>query len=119
MSFHISKIGEIISSRFVEAALSAISLMSKYKSASSEVLGPTLKKPETEDADVYIEEYFGRNLPSISAPEAKKLIRERLASFSSHAESDIYLFPTGMNSIFTAHRVLLSQFSERKSVMFG
>lgn len=79
-----------------------------------------------EESDTFIEERFGRNLDLRFAKDAKLLLRKRLASEVEGVESDdIYLFPSGMASIFTAHRIILETLGaaenrkEEKSVCFG
>ncbi|QPG75555.1 hypothetical protein FOA43_002910 [Brettanomyces nanus] len=73
----------------------------------------------------FIEERFGRNLDLSFAKDAKKLLRERIADQSEdqYTNSDlVYLFPSGMASIFNAHQVLLNTIQDHKeckSVCFG
>ena len=97
---------------------------------------------DTLDDPHFIEERFGRNLSTILATNAKKAIRRRIAGaviggiddvdtlktstpFSStlqseaSAETDVFLFPTGMSSIFNTHRTVLNTLGYLKSVMFG
>ncbi|GAO48188.1 putative cystathionine gamma-synthase [Saitoella complicata NRRL Y-17804] len=96
---------------------------------------------------LYVEERYGRNLNTSFAGQAKAAMRRRIAGALSEnvdldtalastqsgepqqhvrqrsanglSESDVYLFPSGMSSIFNTHRVLLSTFQPRKSVSFG
>ena len=91
----------------------------------------------TEDM-LYIEERFGRNLGVILASNAKQAIRRRIAgSFSAPAhidnnelnvpsfrseslgEDDVFLFPTGMSSIFNIHRMAIDTLGPLKTIMFG
>lgn len=94
----------------------------------------------------YLEERYGRNLPLSVAASAKRALRRRLAGVlirddgagleepcapgaaevgpSSRgvrdvAEGDVYLFPSGMAAIWTAHQCLLGVGPEAKSVCFG
>lgn len=92
----------------------------------------------------FVEERFGRNLNSAMASKAKLAIRRRIAGClsvdeeldldtalekseepSDHringlTEDDVYLYPSGMSSIFNTHRMLLANRAEpRKSICFG
>lgn len=100
------------------------------------------------DQNVYVEERYGRNLPLASAASAKRALRRRIAGVlvrddsndcadgpcagavgvdigpssrgvASVTESDVYLFPTGMSAIWTAHHLLLTVRPPAKSVCFG
>lgn len=87
----------------------------------------TINAPITNNQEFvsFIEERFGRSLDLSFAKEAKKLLSERIASQvdPAYTSSDlVYLYPTGMASIFNAHQVLLHALSSRKdlkSVCFG
>ena len=94
-----------------------------------------------QDQLVYLEERYGRNLDISFAGRAKIALRRRIAgtlrenvdineailkkagengrSAKGLDESDVYLFPTGMSSIWTAHQLLLNSLTPRKSVCFG
>ncbi|KAH8198247.1 hypothetical protein TruAng_007590 [Truncatella angustata] len=95
---------------------------------------------ETLEMSRFLEQRFGRNLDVSLVDNAKSAIRRRIAgtltddhdlttsfpSMQSDArgvtnfkEDDIYLFPCGMNAIFTAHQTLLKGREPRKSVNFG
>ena len=90
----------------------------------------------------FVEERFGRNLNADLASQAKLAVRRRIAGCLGEAEDldqaleqstncstrrvagltseDVYLFPTGMSSIFNTHRTLLASAAEpRKSICFG
>ena len=90
----------------------------------------------------FVEERFGRNLNVSLAANAKRAIRRRIAgsltanleldealNLSNEAsaarqaqgvsEDDVYLYPTGMSSIFNTHRVLLEARGSFKSISFG
>ncbi|KAK0531172.1 Cystathionine gamma-synthase [Tilletia horrida] len=106
------------------------------------------------DHDTYVEERYGRNLPIANAELAKCALRRRIAGTlvpgaqvdtseapppcppaegdgpttrkgTGVAESDVYLFPTGMSAIFTAHQVAMEERRRRsqgrvgQSVCFG
>ena len=88
----------------------------------------------TPDTVTYLEERYGRNLPLDAAPQAKRALRRRIAgtlladredqyqsggeatdeavaetsrSGTGVSEHDVYLFPSGMSSIFHAHQVAM------------
>jgi cystathionine gamma-synthase len=87
----------------------------------------------------FIEERFGRNLSSALADNAKLAIRRRIAGslaanvdlnealertssegrISGLTEDDVFLFPTGMSSIFNTHQRLLTSRGSLKSICFG
>lgn len=108
------------------------------------------------EMSTYVEERYGRNLPASSAPLAKRALRRRIAGTllsdrrpppnpnpqgqqsaeyevgdtarqgTSLSEDDVFLFPTGMSSIFHAHQTALrwrraadGSASVGKSVCFG
>jgi len=106
---------------------------------------PTRESLETEelttDQLVYLEERYGRNLDVSFAGRAKIALRRRIAgtlrenvginealliepgenarSKRGLDESDVWLCPTGMSAIWTAHQLLLNALPARKSVCFG
>ncbi|EGD94491.1 cystathionine gamma-synthase [Trichophyton tonsurans CBS 112818] len=83
----------------------------------------------------FIEERFGRNLDMCLANDAKLAVKRRIAgTFSateaySHnpenaripglSEEHVMLYPTGMNSIFNVHQLLLKARGPLKSICFG
>ncbi|EFR02777.1 cystathionine gamma-synthase [Nannizzia gypsea CBS 118893] len=82
----------------------------------------------------FIEERFGRNLDMCLANNAKLAVKRRIAgTLSADAESHqpenaripglneehIFLYPTGMNSIFNVHQLLLKSRGPMKSICFG
>ncbi|KAI9787740.1 MAG: hypothetical protein M1839_000272 [Geoglossum umbratile] len=90
----------------------------------------------------YIEERFGRNLDLSFERNAKLAIRRRIAGsltadvdlkdainmpknaertrqVMGFSEDDVYVYPTGMSSIFNAHRALLAARGSMKSICFG
>lgn len=87
------------------------------------------------EESIFVEERYGRNLDLSFAPEAKIALKRRIAgkiieggTQASHgkidalSEDDVYLYPTGMTSIFQAHQVLLRARADQgtlKSVCFG
>ncbi|KAF0408176.1 PLP-dependent transferase [Gigaspora margarita] len=91
------------------------------------------------EQNFYVEERYGRNLPLSFAEKAKIELRRRIANslkienlsrstesfilteqvIKNVTEDDVFLFPTGMSSIFHAHQFLLTAFPPRKSICFG
>ena len=90
----------------------------------------------------FVEERFGRNLDYSLAANAKLAIRRRIAGaltadveleealeltepappgrqVHGFSEQDVYLYPTGMSSIFNVHRICLSCLADLKSICFG
>ncbi|ERF71396.1 hypothetical protein EPUS_07424 [Endocarpon pusillum Z07020] len=103
---------------------------------------PTIPGHEGKEYSQFVEERFGRNLNADLAAKAKLAIRRRIAGcltddaelekalevsedVSGHrvnglSEGDVYLYPTGMSSIFNTHRILMAHRAEpRKSICFG
>lgn len=99
---------------------------------------------EGTDAARFLEERFGRNLTLAHASEAKIAIRRRIAGslttnedldkalhrghdgsrmrrVSGFSPDDVYLYPCGMNSIYSTHMQLLASDTSRslKSICFG
>jgi len=93
------------------------------------------------DQGSYLEERYGRNLPTEAATLAKRTLRRRIAGVLAHEEEtsstgkdqlrpntrgvegvtddNVYLFPTGMASIWSAHQLCLAALPPAKSVCFG
>ncbi|AOA62467.1 Cystathionine gamma-synthase [Komagataella phaffii CBS 7435] len=91
----------------------------------------------TNEYSTFIEERFGRNLDMRFHNEAKSLLKRRIAgkigesqdegsasteraAISELSQDDVYLYPSGMTSIFNAYLAILSiGHADRKSVCFG
>ncbi|KAL8797598.1 MAG: hypothetical protein Q9195_000415 [Heterodermia aff. obscurata] len=94
------------------------------------------------DHVLFVEERFGRNLDSNLGANAKCAIRRRIAGalvadldlhetvkmfdvtgcergVSGFSIDDVYLYPSGMSSIFNTHRTLMKSRGEMKSICFG
>jgi cystathionine gamma-synthase len=97
------------------------------------------------DQNIYVEERYGRNLPLASADIAKRALKRRIAGVLLRnsdpvqhlgeaqdvipgeslrgvpgvSEKDVYLFPSGMSAIWSAHQLVMSARPELKSVCFG
>jgi Cystathionine beta-lyases/cystathionine gamma-synthases len=87
----------------------------------------------------FIEERFGRNLSTSLADRAKVAVRRRIAGsltanvdlsealekissdgrIAGLSEDDVFLYPSGMSSIFNAHQLLLKALGHKKSICFG
>lgn len=110
---------------------------------------PPVARPEEPDSlgadeSTYLEERYGRNLPVAAAAAAKRAMRRRIAGVlvsddhpdvhagsndveigpssrgvSDVSEDDVFLFPTGMASIWAAHQLALGVRPVAKSVCFG
>ncbi|KAL8673349.1 MAG: hypothetical protein Q9168_002228 [Polycauliona sp. 1 TL-2023] len=100
------------------------------------------KRQNTDDSILFVEERYGRNLDLSRASQAKMAIRRRIAGaliadvdlnhtvdtvrveqgvrqVSGFSEEDVYLFPSGMSSIFNTHRIMMAARGEMKSICFG
>ncbi|KAI5286215.1 hypothetical protein KEM55_000374, partial [Ascosphaera atra] len=91
------------------------------------------------ELDHFIEERFGRNLDPALADKAKLAVRRRISGslrdnselhvalnaepaevrISGLSDDDVYLFPTGMSSIFNTHRGLMKARGQSKSICYG
>ncbi|KAF8208830.1 PLP-dependent transferase [Mycena galopus ATCC 62051] len=100
------------------------------------------------DHSVYLEERYGRNLPIALAASAKRALRRRISGVlvrdtsadcadgscagdqdyvlgpssrgvNGMSENDVFLFPTGMAAIWTAHQLALAVRPPQKSVCLG
>lgn len=97
------------------------------------------------DHVTYLEERYGRNLPVAAAAAAKRALRRRIAGVLVHdtpndwnqagehtvelgpstrgvkevSEDDVFLYPTGMSAIFSAHQLALGARPSAKSICFG
>jgi cystathionine gamma-synthase len=97
---------------------------------------------EVQDPVQFVEERFGRNLNITMTNNAKLAIRRRIAgsltadvgltealaldmeaattrNVPGFSEEDVYLYPTGMSSIFNAHRNIMRAKGQLKAVVFG
>lgn len=84
-------------------------------------------KDKSKESASFLEERYGRNLDPCLFNDAKNALKNRVAnqisdgiSDSIVSSDDVYLYPTGMASIFNAHRIILQSRDEQlKSVCFG
>lgn len=118
-------------------------LQGRLQSSPNETSGyKTTSGMERREQVRFVEERFGRNLDYSLAMNAKLAIRRRIAGaltadveleealeltepappgrqVHGFSEQDVYLYPTGMSSIFNIHRVCLSCLGNLKSICFG
>lgn len=103
---------------------------------------PNGAAPEGRDCVQFVEERYGRNLDVSLASSAKLAIRRRIAGaltanvdlkealemvepptrtefVKGFSEDDVYLYPTGMSSIFNTHRSMLACRGQLQSISFG
>lgn len=103
---------------------------------------PKERRRDAHESAQFVEERYGRNLDFSLAGKAKLAIRRRIAGgltadvnlnktaelahstmnirqVPGISEDDVYLFPSGMSSIFNAHRVMMACRGEMRSVCFG
>lgn len=97
---------------------------------------------EVQDPTRFVEERFGRNLDLSKTKNAKLAIRRRIAGsltadvaltealslekdvsttrqVAGFSEDDVYLYPTGMSSIFNSHRNILAAKGDFTAIVFG
>lgn len=96
---------------------------------------------ERKESSQFIEERFGRNLNAAMAMDAKRAIRRRILgsltadvdldqALGSHSEvetsrvsnlteDDVYIYPTGMSSIFNTHRTMMAIRGPMRSICYG
>ena len=103
------------------------------------------RQPLDAEQAVYLEQRYGRNLDVSAVAQAKRALRRRIAGVLVHdksavdgevgvgvevevaqsvrgvavTEDDVFLFPTGMSAIWTAHQLALDTRGAKKSVCFG
>lgn len=107
---------------------------------------PSQSHGDAENLDAtYLEERYGRNMPVESAASAKRAMRRRIAGVlvrdspsdwadvgkqdielgpstrgvKEVTEDDVFLYPTGMTAIWSAHQLALDIRPPGKSVCFG
>lgn len=119
--------------------LQAHQIQQRSPSISTSIKSSTFATSDERENNTYIEQKYGRLLDLKFAGEAKTALRRRISgNVESSGESsndtlsldvearrnaltadDVYLYPTGMASIFNAHQALLKVFPNKKSVCFG
>ncbi|KAF7970538.1 hypothetical protein HWV62_23699 [Athelia sp. TMB] len=111
----------------------------KPSNANGSGTGPASPPPTPtlgNDESTYLEERYGRNLPVGAADAAKRALRRRIAGVllrdgdsddavgpsargAGVGEGDVFLFPTGMAAIWSAHALARATRPSAKSVCFG
>lgn len=116
----------------------------EYGNSGASTQDSSLNQPVQEGREYsqFVEERFGRNLNAALAAKAKLAIRRRIAGclledveldqaleksddvtdlrVSGLSVDHVYLYPSGMSSIFNTHRILMANRAEpRKSICFG
>lgn len=111
------------------------------ETATTSAKGLSWATNDTKESSGFLEERFGRNLDLSLAEKASSAIRRRIAGslvgevdlaaetvtqatdssvrVIDLDETDIYLFPAGMNAIFNAHRALMAARGQLRSINFG
>ena len=100
------------------------------------------KQQSKDDSILFVEERYGRNLDLSRAGQAKTAVRRRIAGaltadvdlnhiadivctddsmrkVPGFSEEDVYLYPSGMSSIFNTHRIMMTARGNTKSICFG
>lgn len=119
--------GEGISSRLAEYCLHEFKFEKLLKQRQLSGLDSL---SETEEDKQFIEEKFGRNLNFAEADNANLIIRKRIINEVQRNndddknvvignEDDVYLYPSGMSSIYNVHNIWLETLSNHKTVVFG
>jgi len=111
------------------------------KKTSVDLDAPATQK-DAETVTQFVEQRFGRNLDLSMTKNAKLAIRRRIAGsltadvaltealsldadsertrqVADFSEDDVYLYPTGMSSIFNTHRNLLAAKGQHKAIVYG
>lgn len=118
----------------------------RYQKKISIDISNSVDKPngtaETQDPTQFVEERFGRNLDLSLTANAKLAVRRRIAGsltadvglpealalekdiertrkVADFSDDDVYLYPCGMNAIFSAHRNALATKGQLKSIVYG
>lgn len=116
--------------------LQAQRIQKKSPSISASIRSSSQSGNEEVDKEftTFIEQKYGRVLDLKFADDAKKALRRRIGGQIDQtskeldqgarrcqptSEKDVYLYPTGMTSIFHAHQACLKSLEPKKSVCFG
>ncbi|KAF2664906.1 cystathionine gamma-synthase-like protein [Microthyrium microscopicum] len=138
------KEGKLVHRKIQPSGIGSCKGPKRYQSKPSGAREKAAGEPaELVDQSHFVEERFGRNLDISQVESAKLAIRRRIAGSipdlaepngngASHvqaadqretlrhsSEDDVYLYPCGMNAIFSAHQALLAGRGQLKSVCFG
>lgn len=122
-----------------KSSMNGASRVTTAQSAVPDKYSATNGGQEGREYSQFIEERFGRNLNTSLADQAKLAVRRRIAGLltadgelsvalertseegrlSGLTDDDVFLFPSGMSSIFSTHQALLSERQPLKSICFG
>ncbi|CBX98122.1 hypothetical protein IAQ61_010226 [Plenodomus lingam] len=144
--YHLFTKGVLVESSTLKQPSRACKGPKRYRKTTSIDLGEsdndTDAAAEVQDPTQFVEERFGRNLDLSMTKNAKLAIRRRIAGsltadvalsealtmekdttmtrqVADFSEDDVYLYPTGMSSIFNTHRNLLRVKGPLKAIVFG
>ncbi|KAJ4363767.1 Cystathionine gamma-synthase [Ascochyta clinopodiicola] len=114
----------------------------RYQNKKSVDLDAPAVQQDAETLTQFVEQRFGRNLDLSMTKNAKLAVRRRIAGsltadvaltealsldmdsertrqVADFSEDDVYLYPTGMSSIFNTHRNLLAAKGQHKAIVYG
>ncbi|XPS68495.1 Cystathionine gamma-synthase [Ascochyta lentis] len=114
----------------------------RYQNKKSIDLDAPAVQQDAETLTQFVEQRFGRNLDLSMTKNAKLAVRRRIAGsltadvaltealsldmdsertrqVADFSEDDVYLYPTGMSSIFNTHRNLLAAKGQHKAIVYG
>jgi cystathionine gamma-synthase len=114
----------------------------RYQKPTSIDLGTPDAVQDGETLTQFVEQRFGRNLDLSMTKNAKLAVRRRIAGsltadvaltealsldkdstrtrqVADFSEDDVYLYPTGMSSIFNTHRNLLAAKGSHRAIVYG
>ncbi|KAF1362412.1 cystathionine gamma-synthase-like protein [Lizonia empirigonia] len=114
----------------------------RYQNKKSIDLDAPAVQQDAETLTQFVEQRFGRNLDLSMTKNAKLAVRRRIAGsltadvaltealsldvdsertrqVAGFSEDDVYLYPTGMSSIFNTHRNLLAAKGQHKAIVYG
>lgn len=114
----------------------------RYQKKTSIDLDAPAVQQDAETLTQFVEQRFGRNLDLSMTKNAKLAVRRRIAGsltadvaltealsldadsertrqVADFSEDDVYLYPTGMSSIFNTHRNLLAAKGSHKAIVYG
>ncbi|KAH9880065.1 hypothetical protein J1614_002091 [Plenodomus biglobosus] len=144
--YHLFTKGMLVESSTVKQPQRACKGPKRYQKTTSIDLGGCNNDAdivgEVQDPTQFVEERFGRNLDLSMTKNAKLAIRRRIAGSltadvglsealtmekdtmmtrqaANFSEDDVYLYPTGMSSIFNTHRNLLRIKGPLKAIVYG
>ncbi|KAJ5819679.1 hypothetical protein N7474_005270 [Penicillium riverlandense] len=120
-------------------ALNGITRGSAHAAGSGDLPAASNGVQDGREYGQFIEERFGRNLSPSLTNQAKQAVRRRIAGVltadvdlpaaldekvsegrvAGISEDDVFLYPSGMSSIFNSHQIIMAARGEKKSICFG